>query len=76
MESPLSNMKRTVREHLELSGGRRFFLALGAGVSTTVLQWFGKLDPAGSTYAMVIIGIVGVYVAGNTTQKIKALGTE
>ncbi len=69
-------MKRTVREHLELSGGRRFFLALGAGVSTNVLQWFGKLDPAGSTYAMVIIGIVGVYVAGNTTQKIKAPGTE
>ena len=69
-------MKRTVREHLELSGGRRFFLALGAGVSTTVLQWFGKLDPAGSTYAMVIIGIVGVYVAGNTTQKIKAPGME
>ena len=69
-------MKRPIREHLELSGGRRFSLALGAGVSTTVLQWFGKLDPAGSTYAMVIIGIVGVYVAGNTTQKIKALGTE
>ena len=69
-------MKRPIREHLELSGGRRFSLALGAGVSTTVLQWFGKLDPAGSTYAMVIIGIVGVYVAGNTTQKIKASGTE
>ncbi len=69
-------MKRPIREHLELSGGRRFFLALGAGASTTVLQWFGKLDPAGSTYAMVIIGIVGVYVAGNTTQKIKAPGTE
>lgn len=45
-------MKRPIREHLELSGGRRFFLALGAGVSTTVLQWFGKLDPAGSTCSL------------------------
>ena len=69
-------MKHPIREHLELSGGRHFFLALGAVASTTVLQWFGKLDPAGSTYAMVIIGIVGVYVAANTTQKIKAPGTE
>lgn len=69
-------MKRPIREHLELSGGRRFFLALGAGASTTILQWFGKLDPAGSTYAMVITGIVWGYIAGNTTQKIKAPGLE
>lgn len=56
---------------IEKCGGRRFLLTLGCGVATTALQFFGKLDPAGTTYAAVIIGTVGAYVAGNTVQKIK-----
>lgn len=65
-------MTPKVRDMIETSGGRRFLLAIGSGVSTTLLQWFGKLDPAGSTYAMVVIGTVGAYVMGNTYQKVKA----
>ena len=56
-----------VRDMIETSGGRRFLLALGSGAATTALQWFGKLDPAGSTYAMVVIGTVAAYITGNTT---------
>ena len=56
---------------MENSGGRRFLMTIGAGTSTTALQWFGKLDPAGSMYAMVIIATVAAYIAGNTTQKVK-----
>ena len=60
-----------IRSAIETSGGRRFVLAMGAGITTTVLQWFGKLDPAGNTYMLVVIGTVAAYITGNTTQKVK-----
>ena len=61
---------------MENSGGRRFILTMGAGVTTSVLQYLGKLDPAGSTYALVVIGTVGAYITGNTFQKTKATTKE
>lgn len=63
--------------NIEAVGGRRFVLTVGCGLVTGLLQAWGKLDPAGSTYALVVVGTVGAYIAGNTTQKVKgtALGT-
>lgn len=49
-------------------GGRKFLLALGAGIMTTLLQWFGKLDPDGTTYALVIAGTVGAFITANVVQ--------
>ena len=65
-----------IRSAIESTGGRRFLLALGAGITTTVLQWAGKLDPAGSTYAMVVIATVGTCIGGNTYQNTKAPRTD
>lgn len=49
-------------------GGRRFLLALGAGVVATFLQWFGKLDPAGTSYAAIVIATVASYITGNVME--------
>ena len=51
-------------------------MAMGAGITATVLQWFERLDPAGSTYAIIVIGTVGAYIAGNTVQKVKSPTSE
>lgn len=57
--------------NIETFGGRRFLMTIGAGAVTSMLQWFGKLDPAGSAYSMVTIATVAAYITGNTAQKIK-----
>ena len=54
---------------MENSGGRRFILTMGAGITTSLLQYLGKLDPAGTTYAMVVIGTVGAFITNNTWRK-------
>lgn len=65
-----------MRQLIENIGGRRFLMTVGAGVVTALLQWFGKLDAAGSTYAMVVIGTVGAYITGNTAQKWREAGSK
>lgn len=49
-------------------GGRRFLLALGSGVMTTALQWFGKLDPQGMAYGITISATVAAYITGNVSE--------
>lgn len=49
---------------------RRFLLAALSCASATWLQYIGKLDASGSTYALVIVGTVGAYITGNTAEKL------
>ena len=52
-------------------GGRRFLLALVSCITSTVLQWWGKLDPAGSSYTLLILGTLGAYIGPSTFQRVK-----
>lgn len=65
-----------IRYWLSAWGGRRFFLSIGAGIATTILAWYAKIT--GEVYRDVILGTVGIYIAGNTFQKtteVKTAGT-
>lgn len=50
-------------------GGRRFLLASASGLVATVLQWFGKLDPSGNSYMLIIVGTVAAYITGNVAER-------
>lgn len=50
-------------------GGRRYLLCWGALISASVLQWFAKLDLAGTAYGLAIGATVGAYITGNVIQK-------
>lgn len=59
-----------MRALIDSAGGRRFILALISGAGTFLLAWAGKID--GNAYTLATLGIVGAYITGNVTQKIKA----
>lgn len=51
-------------------GGRRFLLTVMTQISVTALVWSGKISD--DVFSVLVIATVGAYIAGNTTQKIKA----
>lgn len=57
-----------MRAAIEQAGGRRFVMAMGAGIACTVLVWFGKITP--EVFQWTVLGTVAAYVGGNTAQKI------
>lgn len=57
-----------MRKLLESVGGRRFTMAMGAGITSSVLVWFAKITP--EVYQWIVLGTVGAYIAGNTAQKV------
>lgn len=61
-----------MREAIELAGGRRFVLAMGAGITCTVLVWFAKITP--EVFQWTVLGTVAAYITGNTVQKVKQPG--
>jgi hypothetical protein len=62
-----------MRKHIDSVGGRKFLITTITGFAATLLQYMGKLDPVGSTYALIMIGICGAYVTGDVAET-KILG--
>ena len=50
-------------------GGRRYILCWGSLTIASVLQWFGKLDLAGTAWGLAVAATVGSYIAGNVIQR-------
>jgi hypothetical protein len=60
---------------LVTAGGRKFFMAMGAGIVDTLLLVFGYLDIA--AYVTLTLGTVGAYlVADVMEQKVAPRNTE
>ena len=60
---------KTLADVKDAYGGRRFILTVMSGTVASLLQWFGKLDPLGSTYATIIIATVAAYITGNIAER-------
>lgn len=59
--------RRWKNSNYDVIGGRRFIMCIGAGIITTLLTYYGKIDS--STYGDVVIWVTGLYITGNTLQK-------
>ena len=59
---------------IDTIGGRKFIATMACCLITALLQGLGKLDPSGSTYALVIVATVGAFITGNVVQKRDAAG--
>ena len=54
---------------LEKLGGRRFLATMIGGAGTFLLCWMGRIDAV--SYQWTTIGLIGAYITGNTTQKVR-----
>jgi uncharacterized membrane protein YeaQ/YmgE (transglycosylase-associated protein family) len=46
---------------------RKLALVIGCGIVCSALVWYGKLTS--DAFALIIVGTVGAYIAGNVVQK-------
>lgn len=54
---------------IEFLGGRKFIMAATTGFSVCVLVWFERISDG--VFETVLLGTVGLYIAGNVWQKVK-----
>lgn len=54
--------------------GTKFIATVGCGLVTSILCWNGKISD--DIYAMVILGTVGAFIAGDVVQKVKEAASE
>lgn len=54
---------------LQRVGGQKFILSMVVVLLTTLLCWFSKIEPG--IYSVVIVAVVGAFVAGDVIQSIQ-----
>lgn len=57
-------------DYLKYVGGRKFTLSLISIIFTTVLCWFGKIEPG--IFSVVVVAAIGAYTTGNVIQNLKS----
>lgn len=65
----MASNKKTPREYYSDWGGQRYVLVLLSLFLSSFLLWEKRLTSA--DYAMIMVGIVGAYIAGRAYQKTK-----
>jgi hypothetical protein len=61
--------KKTPRDYYSEWGGQRYVLVLLCLIISSFLLWEKRLTSA--DYAMIMVGVVGAYIAGRAYQKTK-----
>lgn len=57
-------------DYLKFLGGRKFTLSLISIIFTTLLCWFGKIEPG--IFSVVVVSAIGAYTTGNVIQNLKS----
>lgn len=55
---------------MDLTGHRKFLVALIATLGNIGLTWFGKIDDG--VYSAVAIAVIGAYITGNVIQHVQS----
>jgi hypothetical protein len=59
-----------IQKLITSAGGKRFFMAMGAGIVNTLLLIFGFISP--EIYRDLTIATVGVYIGAQTWEQVSA----
>jgi hypothetical protein len=62
-----------MRDFINAAGGRRFLLAVGALIISSVMLWFGKVT--GGEYVTLCLLTYGGFITGNVMQRKIEAGT-
>lgn len=76
MQEQVSVKELTAEQEFTLMqkiGGKKFILSMTVVLITSLLTWFSKIEPG--IYSVVIVAVVGAFVAGDVIQNVQSGGS-